>query len=197
VGVLAQTVLDENHIMQRGDDGEDEGCAKKDGARDPYPTYRLHFKQKHEEDCADLRNGVGFAEDAWAKVSESGDRKEDSAGGENRDVAAENHDRELPRNLVEDREDKKHRAEKQFVGDWIEILAEQRLLMKPASEQAIEAIAEASDDKENKSPEIVSVHKIDHDEGDEDHPHQSELIGSGEDLRELHAGSLEGCGLDS
>ena len=195
--MFAQTALDEDHVVQRGDDREEEGCAKKNRARNPYPTYRFHFKQKDEKQRADLRKGIGLAEDAGAEIPQSGDREQDGAGGENRYVAAENHNRELPRNLVKYGEHKKQRAEQEFVGDGIEVLAEQRLLMKPASEQAVEAIAEPGDDKEREGPEVVSVDKMDDDEGDEHHPEQRELIGSGEDLRELHAGSFAGCRLDS
>src|SRR5215472_11313254 len=38
---------------------------------------------------------------------------------------------------------------------------------------------------------------MDDDERDEDHPQKSKLIGSGEDLRKLHAGAFEECGLES
>jgi hypothetical protein len=195
--MFAQTALDENNVVQRGDDREEEGCAKKNRARNPYPSYRFHFKQKDEKQRADLRKGIGLAEDAGAEIPQSGDREQDGAGGENRNVAAENHNRILPGNLVKYGQHKKQRAEQEFVGDGIEVLAEQRLLMKSAGEQAIEAIAEACDDKESEGPEVVSVDKMDDDEGDEHHPEQSELIGSSEDLRELHAGSLDGYGLDS
>ena len=189
-------MLHENYVVQGRDYGEHESRPKKDSSAYPYPAYRLHFKEKHEEYGADLRKGIGLAENAGAEIPQSGDRKQNGAGGENRDIAAENENRELPWNLVENRKDKKQRAEQEFVGDGIKVLAEQRLLMKPASKQAIKAITEASDDKKNESPEIVSVQKIVDNERNEEHPHQGELIGSSEDLRELHAGSLEGCGLD-
>ena len=180
--------------MQGGGDREEKRRAQEHRARDPYPGHWLDLKQKHEKNGADLGESVGLAEDAGAEVPEPGDREQDGAGGENRDVAAEDQNCELPGNLVENRQHQKQGAQQKFVGNRIEVLAEQRLLMKAAGEQAIEAIAETSHHKQNKRPEIVSVHKVDDDEGDEDHPEQSELVGSSEDLRQLHAGSLEGCG---
>lgn len=195
--VFAQTALDEDDIMQRGDDREDKGRAKKHCTGDPDPTYRFHFQEKHEENGAYLRKGIGLPENAGTKVPQSGDREQDCAGGENRDIPAEDQNGELPRNLVKDGQDQKERAQQKFIGDGIEVLAEQRLLMKAAGEQAIEAIAEACDDKENEGPEEVSVDEMDDDERDEDHPQQRELIRSSEDLRELHAGSFAGCKLGS
>src|SRR4051812_13349500 len=38
---------------------------------------------------------------------------------------------------------------------------------------------------------------MDHDEGNEDHPQQRELIGCGKDLGEFHAGSLGACNEDA
>ena len=195
--MLAQTTLHQNHVMQCGNDGEEKGGTKEDRAGDPDPTHRFHFKQKDEKHRTYLRKSIGLAENAGAKIPQSGDREQDCAGGENRNVAAEDQNRKLPGNLVQDGQYQKQCAQQEFVGDGIEILAEQRLLMKSASQQAIESIAAACDDKENEGPEVVSVDKINDDEGDEHHPKQRELIGRGEDLRELHAGSFAGCKLGS
>jgi len=56
------------------------------------------------------------------------------------DIAAEHHHPcSFPGNHAFDREHEKHGAHQQLVGDGIEILAEQRLLMQRAGEQAVEA----------------------------------------------------------
>ena len=75
----------------------------------------------------------------------------------------------------------------------IEILPEQGLLMERAGQQAVESVAEARDHEDDQRPEVVSIHQMDHDERDENHPQQGELVGSSEDLRELHARSFEAC----
>src|SRR5580765_3910191 len=69
--------------------------------------------------------------------------------------------------------------------------------MQAASQQAVESIAETGDDKKNKRPEIVPIDQMDDDERNKDHPQEGQLIGSSEDVRELHAGSLEGIGIES
>ena len=48
-------------------------------------------KQQNEKHGADLGEGIGFAENAGAKIAQSGDREQHGAGGENRNVAAEDH----------------------------------------------------------------------------------------------------------
>ncbi len=63
--------------------------------------------------------------------------------------------------------------------------------MESSRQQAVKSIAESGDDEDDHRPEIVSVDQVDHDEGNEDHPKQRELVGRSEDLRELHVRSLE------
>src|SRR5581483_8069818 len=63
--------------------------------------------------------------------------------------------------------------------------------MKTASEQAIQAIAEAGDNEQNQCPEVVAIHHVNDDERHEDHSQEGQLIGSSKDLRELHPRSFE------
>src|SRR5438309_1025013 len=63
--------------------------------------------------------------------------------------------------------------------------------MELSGKQAIEAIAETRHHENDQRQQIMPVYEMDHDEGNENHPQQSELVGSREDLRELHAGSSE------
>src|ERR1700722_7425126 len=55
-------------------------------------------------------------------------------------------------------------------------------------------IAEPGCHEEYQRPQVVPVDQVDHDERNENHPQQSELIGSGEDLREFHARSFAARG---
>src|ERR1700685_139371 len=138
--------------MQRGDDGKGESGAQKCGAGDPSPAYAVDLQQENEKDRGDLRKRVGLAKNAGAKIAQSGDGKEHGAGGEDGNVAAENQHRKLPLNLVQDREHQEHGAQQELVGDRIEILAEQGLLVEGSGEQAAEAVAEARDDENNQRP---------------------------------------------
>ena len=57
---------------------------------------------------------------------------------------------------VLDGEHEKHRAHQELVGDGVEILAEDGLLMQGAGEQAVESVAEAGENEERQRPfEIV------------------------------------------
>src|SRR5580658_29772 len=182
--------------MQRRDDSEDESRAKKDRAGDPYPAQWANLKQQNEKYRTDLREGVGLAENAGTEVAQSGNGEQDRAGGKNGNVAAEDHDGELPGNLVQDRQHEEHRAQQKLVGDGIKVLTEKSLLMQRAGQQAIQAVAESGDHENDQRPEITALHQMNHDERNENHPQQRELIGSGEDVGELHARSSEACGAE-
>src|SRR5438270_3508752 len=63
--------------------------------------------------------------------------------------------------------------------------------MKPAGEQAIEAVTESGDHKNHQRPTIMSIHQMDDNKRHKNHSQQGELVGRGKNLRELHARSLE------
>src|SRR4051812_39061299 len=100
--------------MQCRDDGEDESRTQKDGAQDPYPALLQDFKEKHEEYSSDLGKCIGLAENARAEISQSGNREQDGAGRKDRNVTAEDHDGEFPRNLVQDGEHEENCAEQEL-----------------------------------------------------------------------------------
>src|SRR5271165_2951206 len=175
--VLAQTLLHQNDVVQRRDDGEDKGGSKKYRARDPNPAQRTNLKQKDEENSADLREGVGLAKNTGAEVSQPSNREQHCAGGKNRNITAEDQHGEFPRDLVQDGEHEKHGAEQKFIRHRIKILAEQCLLVQFSGEQAVEAIAKPGDHENDQRPEIAAFHQMNHDERNENHPQQGELVG--------------------
>ena len=138
--------------MQRRNDGKDKGCARGRWCERSKSNERANLKQENEKDSGDLRKSVGLAKNAGTKIPQAGDGEKHGAGGENGNVAAEDQHRKLPRNLVQDREHEKHRAQQKLVGDRVEILAEQSLLMECAGEQSIQAIAEARDNEDEPVP---------------------------------------------
>ena len=80
--VRPQTVLHKDDVVQRRDDGKNKGGAQHRSARNPHPALRMHLQQHNEENRADLRNRVGFSENARTEIAESGNREEHSAGCE-------------------------------------------------------------------------------------------------------------------
>ena len=129
--VLAQPLLNQNDVMEGGNDGEQEGGAQKFRARDPDPADWPDLKQQNEKHCADLTEVYWLCQKCW-----DGSCADPAIA--NRTVLAariemsrlKTSDRVLPRNLVQDGEHKKHRAQQKFVGDRVEILPEQGLLME-------------------------------------------------------------------
>jgi hypothetical protein len=134
-----------------------------------------------------LREGIGFAENAGAKIAQAGNHEQHAADQQDGNVAAENHDRIFPGNHAFDREHKKHGAHQQFVGDGVEILAEQGLLMQGAGQQSVEAVAHAGENEQRQRPFEIVLDQVDDDERQENHPQQRELVGRGEDLPEFTA----------
>src|SRR5208337_2431741 len=99
---------------------------------------------------------------------------------------AEDHDRIFPGNHPFDREHKKHGAHQQLIGDGVEILAEQRLLMQPAGQQAVESVAQPGQNEQRQRPFEIVLDQIDDDERQENHPQHRELVGRGQNLPEVH-----------
>ncbi len=170
--------------MNRGNNREGEDGAEKSLARNVDPAEGVDLHEHDEEDGGDLSEGVGFAEDAGAEVAKSRDGVEHGAGGENGNVAAEDENGELPGNSVQNREHEKGCAEQEFVGDGIEILAEQGFLIEGPGEETIEPVAESGDNEKNERPFVLAIHEIVHDEGQEHHAQQGELVGESQQLRE-------------
>src|SRR5208337_2169012 len=181
-----QPVLHQKCVVYSGDDGEDKSGAQEGGARNPDPTHGLDQQQQNEEDRGDLGEGVGFAEDAGAKIAQAGNHEQNAADQHDGDVAAEDHDRIFPGNHPFDREHEKHGAHQQLIGDRVEILAEQRLLMQGAGQEAIEAVAQSGENEQRQRPFEVVLDQIDDDERQENHAQQRELVGRGQDLPEVH-----------
>src|ERR1700683_2898837 len=155
--------------MQRRNDGEGESGAQEGGTGDPYPAHAVDLQQEDEKDRGDLRKSISFAKNAGTEIAQPGDGKEYGAGSKNGNVAAEDQHCELPLNLVQDREHQKHRAQQKLVGNGIEILAQQGLLVQSPGQQSVKAVTEARDHENNQRPEIVALDQMDHDEGNENH----------------------------
>ena len=135
-----------------------------------------------------LGAGVGLAKDAGAKIAQSGNHEEHSADQKDGDVAAENDDGVFPgdEGALFNREHEEHGAHQQFVGDGVEVLSENGLLMQGAGEEAVEAVAQSGENEQGQRPFEIVLDQIDHDEGQKDHAQQRELVGRGQDLPEVH-----------
>src|SRR5947209_16826937 len=131
--------------MQRRKDRQKKCRPQKTDASRRYPPDIVELPQHHKNNCCELSKRVCLAENARTKIAQPGNGVKHSADGEDANVAAENHNRELPRNLVDNGEHQKHRAEQHFVGNGIEILPEQSLLMQSTRQQSVQSITQASE----------------------------------------------------
>ena len=172
------------NVVQRRNDGQKESRPQKADAGHRNPSDMVELPQHHENNRRDLSKRVGFAENAGAKIAQSRDGVEHRAHREDANVAAENHDGELPRNLMHDGEHQERRAEQHLVGNRIEILTEQCLLVKRTRQQSVQPVAEPGEQKQNERTAVVSLDQLYHHEGKERHAHQGELIGRSENLRQ-------------
>ena len=80
-GAQVQAALHQDHIMQGRRNRKQEGGAQEHGARDPNPANVPDLKQQNKKYGADLRKGIGFAEDAGPKVAQARNRKQHRARG--------------------------------------------------------------------------------------------------------------------
>src|SRR5450755_643770 len=181
-----QAVLHQKCVVDGRDDGEEEGSAQEGGGGDRHPALGNDEKQHYEENRGHLREGVGFAEDAGAKIAQAGNHEQHSADQQDGNVATEYDDRIFPGNHALDREHEKHGAHEQFVGDGIEILAEDSLLVQGAREQAVEAVAHSGENKQRKRPFEIVLDDVNDDEGQKDHAQQRELVGRSQNLPVVH-----------
>src|ERR1700692_4690923 len=175
--------------MEGRDNREEERGAQELRACDPNPAPWTYAVQHHKEYRGYLREGVGLAEDAGPKVTQSRDRKQHCARGQYGNIAAEHQHRVLPRNLVQDGKHWKHCAQQKLVRDRIKILPQQRLLMQLARQQPIESITETGDHEKNERPKIAALDQFNHNKRNENHAQQGELVRRSEDFRQFHAGS--------
>jgi hypothetical protein len=60
----------------------------------------------------------------------------------------------------------------------------ERLLVEASCEKAVESVAHAGDNKQDQRSPVVMVEQFDHNEGQEGHARQGQLVGRGEDLRD-------------
>jgi hypothetical protein len=54
MGMFTQSLLNQNHIMQRGNDGKEKRSAQELRARDQDPAQRADRRQENEENSGDL-----------------------------------------------------------------------------------------------------------------------------------------------
>lgn len=142
---LAETVPDQVDIVQARENSQRKGCAQEERPRTPHPMFRIDLKQHHKQNRRDLSQGVAFAKNAGTKITQACDCIEHSANQQDADVAAEDQDREFPGNEVDHGEHEKDCAQQHLVGNGVQVLAEQGLLMQAARKQAVESVAETGE----------------------------------------------------
>ena len=107
----------------------------------------MDFEQQHKKNGGDLGESVGLAENAGTEIAQSGDGIEHGAGKRMEMSRLNTSTVNFQGILCRIDKHHKHGAEQKFVGDGIEILAEYRLLLESAGEQAVEAVADPGQHK--------------------------------------------------
>src|SRR5579885_402987 len=151
----SQATLHKNDVVQRGNDGEEECGAQENSSSNPYPLHRVHLQKHREKDRTDLRESVGFAEDAGTEIPQPCYREKYGAGSKNGNVPAEDKDRVFPGNLVQDRQDQEQSTQQKLVSNRIQVLSQQSLLMQSSGQQSIQSITEARDNKQKQRPTVM------------------------------------------
>ena len=133
------------------------------------------------EDEDDFEEGGEFAEDARGKRAVAGDEDDDGGDREHEDVAADDDDGGPPGDAGLVSEDDEGRGEQELVGDGIEVGAEGGVLIEFAGEEAVDGIAEASDDENEQRPFVALIGDERKENRQEAETEQGDLVGYGED----------------
>ena len=128
---------------------EQEGGIEEESAGHPHPMGVVDLKQHNKQNCRDLRKRIGLAENAGAKVAESCDGIKHAAHQQNANIPAKNQDRIFPRNEIYDGKNEKGCAQQQLVGDGVQVLTQQCLLMQAAGQQSVQTITEPGEQRKD------------------------------------------------
>src|ERR1700676_122077 len=165
-------------IMKRGTNAEKRHAVNKQ-MDDLCKMEAWISRGKHDrEHQNDLECRSHLAVNARRKGPVTRDKQNHHSHHKNQNVAAENDNREPPRNLFLECQNNERRREQQLIGDWIEISAKRRPLIEAASEQAIDAVRKPGDNKNQQSPSIPLVRNKNKEERQEAEAQQSDLIGN-------------------
>src|SRR6185437_653517 len=179
----------EKGVVYARNNGEGESGPQSQETGNIDPLRPMHRQQQDKEHSQHLRGGVGFAEDAGPEIAQAGGGIEDRTHHQDRNIAPEHHDRELPGNAVQQGKHQEHGAHQHLVGHGVEILAQPGLLVETPGQLAVKKISDSSRYKKAERPLIVSAQQAEHDEGKKDHAQQRELIGNVKELCEFHSRS--------
>jgi len=145
-----------------------------------------------DQDCGEpeyLHDRVEFAEQAGAEVFERAGGEEQGRDEQDSEVAAEDEHGDIARHEIHVGEDEEEGAEEELVGDGIEVLTEAGALGEHAREQAVEAVAKASENEEAESEAVAAIEDRDNEERDDEQTRQREQVWSVAELsEEIHVG---------
>ena len=175
---------DDPGVLRGGDGGKDSDGAEQIAAQQELVHGGPDLVDEDEGEAQDLDERVELAEQGGAEVAEGAGGEEQGGDEQDSEVAAEDEDGDITRDQAHVGEDQEEGAEEELVGDGVEILAEDGALGERASEEAVEAVAEAGDDEESECDAIVAVQDGDDQKRDDEEPHEREQIGSGAKLGE-------------
>ena len=175
---------DDPSVLGGGEGREDGDGLEESAAQQQMVHGRPDLIHQDEGEAEDLHQGIELAEQAGAEVAERAGGEEQGGDEQDSQVATEDEDGDITWDQAHVGEGEEERAEQEFVGDGVEILAEDSALRERPCEQAVEAVAEAGDDEESKCDVISPVHDCYDEKRDKEQPHERKQIGSGAKLCE-------------
>src|SRR5579859_3548234 len=127
-------------IMKRGKDAEKSNAVNKEMNDFCEVQIRIRSGKNHREYQNDLKSRGQLAENAGRKRAVTGDQQNHYGHDQYQNVAAENDDREPPRNLFLERQNDERRRKQQLIRDGIEICSEGRPLIQAACQQPVNSV---------------------------------------------------------
>lgn len=138
---------------------------------------RVELYPERARNGDDLDNGIRFAPDTGTKVSKAGCQVKQHTDDQDAEIPAEDQHSDAARDQPLVHQDKEKRTEQKFIGDGIKVLAEHGPLVEQAREQAVQAVADASQNEERKCCSEVAIEDGHDQERNDAQAQEGKLVG--------------------
>src|ERR1039457_2230531 len=141
-----------------------------------HPRRGHHLCQNNEENSSDLTTSVQLAINTGPEVAKPDRGIQNHGGGHDAQVAAEHQDGVLPRDLPDKRKHQKQRTQQQLVGDWVQILPKQGLLVQGPRQKSVEGVAQCRRHQKTERPKPLPIDYRNDDKRNEDQAQKCDLV---------------------
>jgi len=144
-------------IVEAGHDAQRRNRINEDAIKSGHVVIGIGSAEHYQEHQDDLGSSRELAVDAGRERPVAGDQQNYDRDNENQHIAAENKNREPPRQLPLKRQKNERGRQQEFVGNGVEIRAEGGALIQTAREQTVNPIGKAGDNKNQERPAVTIV----------------------------------------